>query len=86
MPTLSIFYGIVIQMFWDDHPPPHFHATYAGDEAVIEIATSHVIYSKMPPRALRFVLEWTELHRAELMEAWDKCSTLIPPNRIAPLS
>ena len=37
---LSIFYGIVIQMFWADHPPPHFRATYAGEEAVIEIATS----------------------------------------------
>ena len=29
MPTLSAFYGIVIQMFWQDHPPPHFHALYA---------------------------------------------------------
>jgi hypothetical protein len=85
MPTLSIFYGIVIQMFWDDHPPPHFHAAYGGEEAVIEIATSRVMHSKMPPRALRFVLEWTELHRDELMEAWDKCSTLIPPKPIAPL-
>jgi hypothetical protein len=86
MPTLSIFYGIVIQMFWDDHPPPHFHAVYAGKEAIIEIRTSRVMHNEMPPRALRFVLEWTELRRTELMEAWDKCSTLTPPERIAPLS
>lgn len=86
MPTLSIFFGIVIQMFWNDHPPPHFHAAYAGDEAVIEIATSRVMYSEMQPRALRFVLEWTELHRDELMEAWNQCSKSIPPQQIAPLS
>jgi hypothetical protein len=86
MPTLSIFYGIVIQMFWADHPPPHFHATYAGDEALIEIATSRVIRGGLPTRALRFVLEWTELHRTELMEAWDKCSTRRSPAQIAPLS
>lgn len=86
MPTLSVFYGIVIQMFWDDHPPPHFHATYAGEEPMIEIESSRVLQGHLPRRALRFVLEWTELHRDELMEAWDKCSTLTPPKRIAPLS
>jgi hypothetical protein len=86
MPTLSIFFGITIQMFWDDHAPPHFHAVYAGDEAVIEIATSRLMHNELPPRALRFVLEWTELHRIELMEAWDKCSKMQPPQRIPPLS
>jgi len=43
MPTLSTFYGIVIQMFWQDHPPPHFHALYAEHEALIDIQTLHVI-------------------------------------------
>ncbi|MCK6040327.1 DUF4160 domain-containing protein, partial [Klebsiella quasipneumoniae] len=36
MPTLSIFYGIVIQIYWADHPPPHFHARYAEHEAQID--------------------------------------------------
>ena len=35
MPTISVFYGIVIQMFWQDHAPPHFHALYAEHEALI---------------------------------------------------
>ena len=43
MPRISEFYGIVIEMFFRDHPPPHFHARYAGEEAVIEIATGVVI-------------------------------------------
>jgi hypothetical protein len=35
MPTISTFYGILIQMFWNDHAPPHFHALYAEDEVLI---------------------------------------------------
>ncbi len=86
MPTLSIFYGILVQMFWSDHPPPHIHAAYAGDEAVFEIATSEMIRGK-PRRATNFVLEWMEEHREELMEAWNSCSKNIPPpKQIAPLS
>ena len=30
MPEISRFYGIVIQIYYGDHPPPHFHANYAG--------------------------------------------------------
>lgn len=26
MPTISVFYGIVIEMYWREHGPPHFHA------------------------------------------------------------
>jgi hypothetical protein len=26
MPTISIFFGLVVQMFWREHAPPHFHA------------------------------------------------------------
>lgn len=37
MPTISQFFGIVIQMFWREHAPPHFHALYAEHEALIDI-------------------------------------------------
>ena len=57
MPTLSIFYGIVIQMFWQDHPPPHFHALYAEHEVLIAIETLDVIEGNLPRRALSLVLE-----------------------------
>ncbi len=39
MPTISAFYGILIRVFFNDHPPPHFHARYGEHEATIEIAT-----------------------------------------------
>jgi hypothetical protein len=43
MPELCRFYGIIIRMFWSDHPPPHFHAIYGEHEAIVEIATSEII-------------------------------------------
>ena len=57
MPTISSFYGILIQMFWRDHAPPHFHVLYAEYEALIDIKTLDVIQGDMPPRALALVLE-----------------------------
>jgi hypothetical protein len=57
MPTISIFYGIVIQMFWADHAPPHFHALYAEHEALVDIRTLDVIRGSLPRRALALVLE-----------------------------
>ena len=34
MPTISMFYGIIIRMYYDDHNPPHFHAFYGDYKAV----------------------------------------------------
>jgi len=64
MPTISTFYGILIQMFWRDHAPPHFHALYAECEALIDIRTLEVIEGGLPRRALALVLEWAQEHRA----------------------
>jgi hypothetical protein len=85
MPTISFFYGILIQMFWNDHPPPHFHAVYAEYEAVFEISTLEVIRGKLPPRAMALVLEWAQLHRVRLMENWNACLQQQQPGRIKPL-
>lgn len=69
MPELCWFYGVRIKMYFDDHHPPHFHAGYAGDEALIEIETLAVMAGDLPSRALGLVVEWASLHRAELREA-----------------
>jgi hypothetical protein len=85
MPTLSIFYGIVIQMFWRDHGPPHFHAVYSEHEALIDITTLQIIKGRLPRQASALVLEWAKLHQVELLEAWAACSQKTSPKRIAPL-
>lgn len=70
MPTISRFFGIVIRMYYDDHAPPHFHAYYGGDVAVIAIDTLEVIEGGLPKRPLALVVEWAQQHRDELREDW----------------
>lgn len=85
MPTISVFFGIVVQMFWREHGPPHFHATYGEHEAIIDIGQLRVVRGGLPRRALALVLEWAEAHRDLLMEDWELCRQLKPPRPIPPL-
>jgi len=85
VPTISTFYGILIQMFWNDHAPPHFHALYAEHEVLIDINTLAVIEGVMPRRALALVLEWASEHREELLEDWKLCEQNQSPKKISPL-
>ncbi len=85
MPTISHFYGIDIRMFFGDHNPPHFHARYSGEEAIIDIRTLEVIAGRLPRQALVLVLEWAQVHRSELIEDWTLCRNKQPPRLIDPL-
>jgi len=85
MPTVSAFYGILIQFFWQDHAPPHFHVMYAEHEAQMSIETLDVMAGSLPTRALALVLEWAALHRNELREDWDLCARNQTPKKIPPL-
>jgi Domain of unknown function (DUF4160) len=85
MPTISRLYGILIQMYFADHPPPHFHALYAEFEALIAIRTFEVIQGDLPPRALTLVLEWASQHRNELIRDWELCVQNQMPEKIRPL-
>lgn len=86
MPEISRFYGIVIRMFFGDHPPPHFHAEYSGHSVVVDIDSVTVISGSLPPRAMGLVAEWALLHKDELKEMWSKAEQLEPIGRIDPLS
>ncbi|HLD63906.1 MAG TPA: DUF4160 domain-containing protein [Candidatus Peribacteraceae bacterium] len=73
MPLISSFYGILIYMYWLDtkrHHSPHIHAEYAGSEAVFSIAESELLEGSMPPRQIRLIQAWIEIHREELMADW----------------
>lgn len=85
MPTIAFFYGIAIRMYFRDHPPPHFQASYGGHEANVLIATGEVIAGRLPERARRLVGEWALAHRVELEENWRRAAQSMPLNRIAGL-
>jgi hypothetical protein len=85
MPEISRFYGIVIRMFYNDHNPPHFHAEYGDDEALININNLAVFHGNLPARALGLVIEWAAQHQDELHKSWEKVRLQQSPEKIAPL-
>jgi len=70
MPSVSRFFGIIIYFYFKDHNPPHFHAVYGDYEAEILINDLSVGVGYLPSRALGLVIEWAQIHQAELMENW----------------
>jgi len=85
MPEISRFFGIVIKLFHSDHNPPHFHASYQNEEALIEIKTLGDLNGKLSPHALGLVIEWASIHQAELEELWNKAQQKESLNKIEPL-
>ena len=85
MPAISLFLGIRITMYYDDHNPPYFHAEYAGHKALIDIRRGCVMSGSLPGRQLKFVLAWAELHQDELMQNWQLAAEDKPLNLISPL-
>jgi hypothetical protein len=85
MPTISTFYGILIRMYFNDPPPPHFHARYGEFEATVDLDTLNVMEGRLPQRALSLVQEWAMIHREELLNDWRLCRENALPAKIEPL-
>ena len=85
MPELSRFFGIVIAMYYDDHPPPHFHAVYGSERAEFAIEPLGLLKGSLSPRALALVAEWAALHQDELLHAWNLRASGRKPQKIEPL-
>lgn len=85
MPVVSRFFGIAVAFYWEDHLPPHFHAKYKGDEAMISIRTGEAIRGSLPKRALSLVEEWRALHVDELVDNWERARQRLPLSYIEPL-
>ena len=72
MPRISEFFGIAVYMYWFDrqkHQVPHFHARFAGDEAVYAL-NGNCLEGDLGPRANRLIVEWCQERRQALEEAW----------------
>lgn len=78
MPTISFFYGIVVQMYWREHPPPHFHVYYQGFEALVAIETGELIGGSLPPGAKRMIKAWTIRREQELLKNWERGRLKMP--------
>lgn len=88
MPILSVFYGIIVRMYFFDseqHHSPHIHAEYQGQKAVFAIDTADLIAGDLPRKQLRLVQAWIELRRDELLADWQLAVNGEEPVKIAPL-
>lgn len=84
MPEISRFLGIVIYMIYNDHSPAHFHARYGDYKLTVEIE-SGIIDGKFPPRALKAVMEWHQMHKVELLDNWQLSLSHEELKKITPL-
>jgi hypothetical protein len=88
MPTISMFYGILVLMFFRDnrrHHLPHIHVRYQGDEASIAIDDGVVLEGTVPAKQLKMIQAWIEIHKEELMVDWELAVNGEDLFRIAPL-
>ena len=85
MPEITRFFGVIIRMYFDDHPPPHFHAIYGHREIQVGINPIVILQGKLPRRAESMVIEWSALHQHELMVNWARLQGNQSANRIPPL-
>jgi hypothetical protein len=83
MPTIAYFYGMAIQMFFNDHNPPHFYVRYGNAKALIRIADGRIISGELPPMARRIVEDWARTRRAELEENWRRARARMPLEKVA---
>lgn len=73
MPVISMFYGVVIYLYFYDnkqHHLPHIHVEYQEHTAVILIPDGTIIEGSLPSNKLRLVLAWVEIHHEALMADW----------------
>jgi hypothetical protein len=73
VPTISMFYGILIRMFFydtDRHNLPHIHAEFQGQVAVYSIPEGTVLAGEIPAKKHKLVVAWIEIHQEDLVADW----------------
>ena len=87
MPTISMFFGIVIRMYFapKEHQPPHFHVYYQDFKAIVGIENCDIIEGELPSKQRKLVLAWAEIHKEELEANWKLSQNGEHPYSIEPL-
>ena len=88
MPTISMFFGILVAMMYEDrgrHNKPHIHVRYQDCKASVSIEDGEVLAGHFPPKQLRLVRAWIDIHQDELVADWKLAVEGEEPFRINPL-
>jgi len=73
MPTISMFYGILIRMFFRDiekHKLPHIHAEYQNETAVFSIPDGELLAGAINFKKQKLIVAWIEIHKDDLLADW----------------
>jgi xanthine dehydrogenase molybdopterin-binding subunit B len=73
MPVISMFYGIIVRMFFMDnkeHKKAHIHVEYAEYTAVLSIPEGTLLAGDFPGDKMKLVQAWLLIHQDELMADW----------------
>ncbi len=87
MPTISLFYGILVRMYCGklEHNPPHIHVYYQEYKAIVDFQKIDFTEGDFPAKQKRLVLAWVELHQEDLMQDWKLAQNGELPFTIEPL-
>jgi hypothetical protein len=85
MPYVSLFFGIIIRMFYNDHNPPHFHAEYQGIVAQFDFDGNLIKGDLRSKTARKLIKEWAQMRKDELEENWFNIHNNKEINKIMPL-
>jgi len=88
MPVISMFYGIIVSLYFQDdrrHHRPHIHVKYQDDEAVMAIPEGELLEGSLPRAKMKLVVAWIEIHGDELMADWQLAVSGQQPFKIEPL-
>ncbi len=88
MPSISMFYGIIIYMYFKDnkqHNKPHIHVRVQEDEVIVAIPDGKILEGSIPNSKMKLLQAWIELHHDELVADWNLAVSGEQPYKIAPL-
>ena len=73
MPVISMFYGLIISMYYLDtkqHNHPHIHVKYGEQEAIYQIPDGFLLEGSLPSNKEKLIQAWIEIHKEDLMADW----------------
>jgi len=85
MPIVSTFFGIIIRMYYGDHPPPHFHVEFQGEKASFTFDGELLAGTLSSKTARKLIRDWAKRHKLELMINWKNIERGRALNPIEPL-
>ncbi|MDP4268092.1 MAG: DUF4160 domain-containing protein [Bacteroidota bacterium] len=74
MAIISMFYGLIISMYYLDnkqHNLPHIHVKYQDEEVIISIIDGTKLDGNLKESKMKLVQAWIEIHKDELIADWE---------------